>query len=1203
MSKRVFELSKELNTTSKRLIEKLEEINIPVKSHMSLLSDDELERLYKHIGVVNRNRGEGSDGENDVNQQEQADNQIVRKSIPRIIRKTEIIIKEDDYDLNIKDKEKEKKKNKKSYVRVSSSTDGLMAGLQRGRDTSSSIIRKHDKSPKKEQSPDLTRVDKKVEEQSKAAQDIPEEDTAGFGLRGDRIRRPMDNILSIKKVSSRDLRDKSEEPEAQEEIIKVVQRVKPDGDGSKTDEKILDNKESETVSRKSIDNQEGTVSAEAEKTDKNMVQNTQTAQQIDIRKSILEQTDNKAKEPAKEKIAQDITEDRKPSAEERKSEADLKQKPALNTGIEATGKTVTDEAAQVIKEKAKPKDTDVSTNKKSSEQRMQKDEDIGNKLQDREKISQKTEPQTQTVRGDNADKSSFKRGGGYNRDKAATGRNDGYVRASNRDQQQRPPQRPGGSRQFNRDGGDMPPNRDGFDRPFNRQGDNRGPNRTGNNDKGFNRDRAQGPRGRSDDRAGGNNKPLVIPKVNLVPGVVEEKTNIRGERRSAVLRDLEKDFKREAKKEQPKKDLKAPVLTSTDRVKDKYRKSSVVGHTASVSDMYSDDFVLNEFYEEKERLKKDKKGKRVEKHIPPKAVLHEITIPETISVKNLSEALKKTSAEVIKKLMGMGIMATLNQELDFDTAAIIGDEFKVKVKKEVVISDEDILFDDVDDKEEDLQPRAPVVVVMGHVDHGKTTLLDAIRETRVADSEAGGITQHIGAYKVKINDRDITFLDTPGHEAFTAMRARGAQATDIAILVVAADDGVMPQTIEAINHAKAANVSIIVAINKIDKPGANPDRVKQELADRGVLIEEWGGDVIAVPVSAKQRTNIDQLLEMVILTADILELKANPNKQAKGIVIEAKLDKGRGPVATLLVQRGTLRTGESIISGKTFGRIRAMTDETGAKIESAGPSTPVEVIGMDEVPEAGDVFYAISDEKVAKHLVEKRKEEQREKNIGKAPKVSLDDLFNQIQQGDVKELNIIVKADVQGSVEAITQSVEKLSNDEVRVKVIHGGVGAVNEADVTLASVSNAIIIGFNVRPPANVLEEASTQGVDIRLYRIIYDAIEDIGKAMKGLLEPMYKEVIDGHIEIRQTFKASNVGTIGGGYVTDGKVMRNSDVRVVRNGIVAYEGKLASLKRFKDDVREVSQGYECGILIERFNDIKEGDIIEAFRMEEVERV
>ncbi|HOP72829.1 MAG TPA: translation initiation factor IF-2, partial [Thermoclostridium caenicola] len=641
------------------------------------------------------------------------------------------------------------------------------------------------------------------------------------------------------------------------------------------------------------------------------------------------------------------------------------------------------------------------------------------------------------------------------------------------------------------------------------------------------------------------------------------------------------------------------------------KKIDIVGHKASVSDMMSDDFVIDTFYDDEHEVKnvkrvekKLKKGKlqKEEKQAPPKAVLTDITIPETITVRELAEALKKTAAEVIKKLFLMGITVTQNEELDFDTAAIIADEFGVKVHKAVVVSEEDILFDESEDAPEDLKPRAPVVVVMGHVDHGKTSLLDAIRSTNIAESEAGGITQRIGAYTVNLNGRDITFLDTPGHEAFTAMRARGAQVTDIAILVVAADDGVMPQTVEAINHAKAAGVSIIVAINKIDKPNANPDKVKQELAEHGLLIEEWGGDVIAVPVSAKKRENIDQLLEMVLLTADILELKANPNKQAKGTVIEASLDKNRGPVATLLVQRGTLRVGDFVLSGSAYGHIRSMVNDKGKKIKEAGPSVPVEVFGLSEVPEAGELFYVVEDEKLAKQLAEKRKEQAREKLIGSRGKVTLEDLFNQIQQGQVKDLNLIVKADVQGSVEAVKQSMEKLSNEEVKVKVIHGAVGAITESDVSLANVSNAIIIGFNVRPGPNVMEAAQAAGVDLRLYRVIYDAIEDIQNAMKGMLKPTYKEVVDGHVEIRQLFKVSSVGTIGGAYVLDGKIARNSDIRLVRNGIVIYEGKLASLKRFKDDVREVAAGYECGLMIEKFNDIKEGDIIEAYHMEEIKR-
>jgi translation initiation factor IF-2 len=692
-------------------------------------------------------------------------------------------------------------------------------------------------------------------------------------------------------------------------------------------------------------------------------------------------------------------------------------------------------------------------------------------------------------------------------------------------------------------------------------------------------------------------KPLDIPKPD--PAIVQKEERSES-RREYAGKGLERDARREQKKEISR--------TQQGKPSKKIKPTNIgLAGKKGVSEILSEDFIFNELYEETELKKKrpgrPRKGKsQPQKHIPPKAVLTSIKIPESITVKELAEALKKTSSEVIKKLMGYGVMATLNQEIDYDTAAIIADEFGVKAEKEVVITEEDILFDDSEQDDPDkLVPRPPVVVVMGHVDHGKTSLLDAIRSTNVIESEAGGITQHIGAYMVKVKNRNITFLDTPGHEAFTAMRARGAQVTDIAILVVAADDGVMPQTVEAINHAKAANVSIIVAINKIDKPGANPDKVKQELMQHGLVPEEWGGDVICVNVSAKKRENIDQLLEMVLLTADILELKANPDRQAKGTVIEAKLDKNRGPLATVMVQRGTLKVGDSIVTGTTVGRIRAMINDRGVQVKNAGPSTPVEILGLPEVPEAGEVFYAIEDEKTAKQLVEKRRMKLKEQQLNAAPKVSLDELFNQIQKGEVKELNVIVKADVQGSVEAVEQSLEKLSNEEVRIKVIHGGVGAITESDVTLADVSNAIIIGFNVRPGANVTDMAKSAGVDIRLYRVIYDAIEDVEAAMKGMLEPKFKEVVLGHTEVRQIFKISGIGTVAGCYVLDGKITRNSDIRVVRDGVVIYEGKLASLKRFKDDVKEVLQGYECGLSIEKFNDIKMQDIIEAFTMEEVE--
>ena len=582
--------------------------------------------------------------------------------------------------------------------------------------------------------------------------------------------------------------------------------------------------------------------------------------------------------------------------------------------------------------------------------------------------------------------------------------------------------------------------------------------------------------------------------------------------------------------------------------------------------------------------------------------LTEIEIPDSISVKDLAAEMKKTTAEVIKKLFGYGIMATINQDLDFDTAFLVAGEVGITAKKKETVTDEDILFDDSEDKEEDLEVRPPVVVVMGHVDHGKTSLLDTIRKTNVIGGEAGGITQAIGAYKVKVNGREITFLDTPGHEAFTAMRARGAQITDIAILVVAANDGIMPQTVEAINHAKSAGIPIIVAINKIDLPDANVDKVKQELMNYELVPEEWGGDTICVPISAKNNINIDQLLEMVLLEADVLELKANPNKQSKGVVIEARLDKNKGAIATMLVQRGTLDVGDTLIVGSSIGRIRAMVNENGKKVKSAGPSTPVEIMGLTEVPEAGDTFYEVKDEKTAKHLIEKRKREAREKAIGSGTKVTLDNLFSQMEEGNLKHLNLIVKADVQGSVEAVKQSMEKLQNEEVKVKVIHAAPGAVNESDVTLAKVSNAIIIAFNVRPIPAAKEMAEKEEVEIKQYSVIYQAIEEIEAAMKGMLAPKYEEKVIGNAEVRQTFRISNVGTIAGAYVLSGKVERNAGVRVIRDNIVIHEGKLATLKRFKDDAREVTKGFECGIQIENYNDIKEGDIIEAYVMEEIKR-
>lgn len=645
-----------------------------------------------------------------------------------------------------------------------------------------------------------------------------------------------------------------------------------------------------------------------------------------------------------------------------------------------------------------------------------------------------------------------------------------------------------------------------------------------------------------------------------------------------------------------------------DLLRDKPQQTEEVNQKEE-EDIFEDN--LEDIEEERVYKKSFKKGSKKNKKNNKKVVLTEekeedeikiITIPEFLTVKELAEKMKVNPTEIIKKLIAKGIMVTVNQQIDFENAAKIAEEYGFLVDKEEVKDELEMLLEETPDDEKDLQPRPPIVTVMGHVDHGKTSLLDAIRNTNVTMKEMGGITQHIGASVVEINDKKIVFLDTPGHEAFTAMRARGASITDIVVLVVAADDGVMPQTVEAINHVKAANVPMIVAINKIDLPTANPDRVKTELSELGLVPEEWGGNTICVPVSAKKNIGIDNLLEMILLVAEMEDLKANPNKPARGTIIEAKLEKGKGPVATVIVQNGTLQIGDAILAGTVYGKVRAMLDDKGRRIKKAGPSMPVEVLGFSEVPEAGDKLIVVEDEKKARELAERRKELQKEMELKRKQKVSLEDLFSQIQEGSVKELNIIIKADVQGSVEALKKSIEDLSNEEVRIKVIHGAVGAITETDVMLASASNAIIIGFNVRPETNAKNLAEKEKVDIKLYRIIYEAIEDIKAAMKGLLEPKYKEVELGRAEVRAVFRVPGVGNVAGCYVLSGKILRNSDIRVVRDGIVVYEGKIASLKRFKDDVREVQQGFECGIGIDRFNDIKEGDIIEAYQMEEIPR-
>ena len=738
-------------------------------------------------------------------------------------------------------------------------------------------------------------------------------------------------------------------------------------------------------------------------------------------------------------------------------------------------------------------------------------------------------------------------------------------------------------------------------------------------------------------------EPKLEQKVQKKPHVQEQRKNPADRFANLPTQQAQKPAKKEEKPAKDKKDrpqtlqrnvkTTTEVTTSTDAVTSGYTGNKagtrVVDTRASNVDLSKYDERLDHlasndkaaggkssgFDSNRQKLKKqnnnNQKGSKPEwnkggkqgknKKDAPKPVKQQvsITVPDEISVGELASRLKVTAAEVIKRLMMLGVMASVNQIIDYDTAEYVGTELGAIVSKEVVVTIEDKLFDDSEDAEENLVERAPVVCVMGHVDHGKTSILDSIRHANIAAGEAGGITQHIGAYRVNIDGKDITFLDTPGHEAFTAMRARGAMATDIAILVVAADDGIMPQTIEAINHAKAANIDIIVAINKMDKFGADPERIKQEMTQYGLVPEEWGGDAICVPVSALTGMGIPDLLENVLLVAEVKGLRANPNRRAKGIVIEARLDKGRGPVATVLVQNGTLKAGDVVIAGTAVGHVRAMTNDKGKVLKTAGPSVPVEIIGLSEVPEAGDEFAAVEDERMARELVEKRKQELKEAEFRANAKVSLDALFAQISDG-AKELKIIVKADVGGSAEAVKASLVKLSNEEVKVSVIHSAVGGITEGDVMLASASNAIIVGFNVRPDRGALDSAERQKVDIRTYRIIYECIEEIEAAMKGMLAPKFKESLLGHAEVRQTIRVPNVGTIAGSYITDGKINRNAQIRVVRDGIVIFEDKISSLRRFKDDVKEVAQGYECGIGLDRFNDIKEGDVLEAFEMVQI---
>ncbi len=740
----------------------------------------------------------------------------------------------------------------------------------------------------------------------------------------------------------------------------------------------------------------------------------------------------------------------------------------------------------------------------------------------------------------------------------------------------------------------------------NRDGRNNGQNNFRNNNQNGRNGYNNNYNNNGGNRFGNNNRrPLDEKGIEKnIKNIITVETNIEEKSAREYSRNIDKQ------KNNSKYDENRSAKKKSRRNQEDYsineKKLNNLKQRNNLSNMFEDqeDSMLDYYDLTTQRGRKGKKkvAKGEERTKQKIFKLTEITIPESISVKDLATELKKTSSEVIMKLMSLGIMATLNNNLDFDTAFLVASEFGVTANKKQEVKEEDVLFDESEDKENELKERPPVVVVMGHVDHGKTSLLDVIRKTNVIGGEAGGITQAIGAYQVKVNDRDITFLDTPGHEAFTQMRARGAQITDIAILVVAANDGVMPQTVEAINHAKSAGIPIIVAINKIDLPDANPQKVKEELMQYELVPEEWGGDTIYVEISAKKNLNIDQLLEMVLLEADVLELKANPTKQAKGAVIEARLDKNKGAIASVLVQRGKLDVGDTVVVGTSIGRIRSMVNDKGRKVKSAGPSTPVEIMGLTEVPQAGDIFYEVKDEKMAKHLIERRKRQAREKSINQVSAVTLDNLFGQMEEGKLKQLNLIVKADVQGSVEALKQSLEKLSNEEVRVKVIHSAAGAVTESDVTLAKVSNAIIIAFNVRPVATAKNEAEKDEVQIKQYSVIYQAIDDVEAAMKGMLDPKFEEEVIGTAEIRQIFKISNVGTIGGAMVLTGKIARNAGVRVIRDDVVIHDGKLISLKRFKDDAKEVAKDFECGIQLEKYNDIKEGDILEAYIMKEIKR-
>ena len=1073
---KVHELAKELNMQSKELVDKLNELNYNVKSHLSMIEEDDVEKIKKQLKASGSGKAP-KDDKNVANKKEKKPIApvIIRREVTRVV-------------------ETNKEEVKKVQENTGSRND--LGVVQRRTDTSMNI--KYRTPPRKIGT--ITPQAEKVKEEEPKKVEAPIE---------------KEEIKRVEKVSS---------------MKQETSSVKVEESKKVNEEKATTKVESKDTAK--IETKVDVKSEEVKSAEKAVVSNEN--KQESVTKPVEQVADNR----------------------ENKTFENRNQRFESNRG----------------NDNQRPR-----FDNRNNDDRRQRFDGNRNDGQRPRFDNRNNDRNGNFNRNDNFRRDNFNRNDG-------SGRNENFNRNDNRDNR-------GDGRFQNRDNRFQ--NREGG---FQGGRDQRNDNRQGGN-------RDQG--NRFNNRAPQSRESKVEKEIK---GIIANTEVAQKEPARETVRTGYKDKEKDNRKfEESTKKVSKSKSSREDRDDINFDKLRDLQSESNFSNMFDDtESKMFDYYDLSKRKgnrKNKKKPTESKEHIDQKIFeLTDIDIPETITVKDLAEKLKKQAGEVIKKLLGFGILATLNNELDYDTAFLVASEFGVTAHKKEVVSDEDILFDDTDDSEDELVPRPPIVVVMGHVDHGKTSLLDAIRATNVIEREAGGITQHIGAYKVEINGREITFIDTPGHEAFTAMRARGAQVTDVAIIVVAADDGIMPQTVEAINHAKAAGVSIIVAINKIDKEAANVDRVKQEIMEYGLVPEEWGGDVICVPISAKQHKNIDSLLEMVLLVADMKELKSNPNKQAKGTIIEARLDKNTGITASLLVQRGTLNIGDTIVVGSVIGKIRGMTNDKGQKVKSAGPSTPVEVIGLPEVPDAGETFYEVENEKVAKHLIEKRKRKQREEMLRKSSPVTLDNLFNQIEEGKLKDLNIIIKADLQGSAQALRASLEKIKNEEARVRIIHSNVGGITESDVTLAKVTNSIIIGFNVRADATAKSIADKEGVEIKIYSVIYNAIDDVEAALKGMLQPKYREVIQGTAEIRQTFKITNVGMIAGCYVLDGKIVRNSGLRVIRDNVVIHTGKLASLKRVKDDAKEVAAGYECGVQVENYEDIKVGDKLESFILEEIKQ-